>query len=146
MKPLVAASIVGAGALLIGLPVAGVILYDQRAPDYATMRSYVISRLTDDQIRKARANALVSFDQQYAQRKKELEEDISKRDEVIAKCLSDPAIKERNAGDCNVPLNWGDNVEPMVPSVDEINEQNLMGVCLWVQTVHDAKSYGCLPK
>jgi hypothetical protein len=142
----IAISAVGAGVLLIGSAVIGPILYDQREPDYASMRSYVISHLTDDQIRKARTDALVSFDLQYAKEKKKLDEDINKRDEETAKCLSDPAIKERNAGNCNVPLNWADKVEPMVPSVDQINEQNLMGICLWVQTVRDAKSYGCLPK
>jgi hypothetical protein len=66
--------VAGAGILVVVALFVAKLLYDERAPDYMEMRSYLVSQLGDDQIRKAHADAQNEFERQYAQQKKELEE------------------------------------------------------------------------
>jgi hypothetical protein len=110
------------------------------------MRSYLVSRLGDDQIRRARADARSEFERQYAQQKKELEESDRQTAQRLSRCNTDIAFKERNPMDCWVPLTWGTKVEPIVTPVETLYELNLMGPCSLVTTVRQAKHFGCLPK
>ena len=134
-------------AIVLGVPFAAKILYEQSKPDYVTMRAYVVSHLSDEQIRKAHIDAEEYVKREYARQKREDEVWRREKEEKLAPCSVDIAYKERHPGDCEVPLNWASQFEPFaLPPIAVMYEQFLMGACASVETVREAKSLDCLPK
>jgi hypothetical protein len=128
------------GSLAVGY------IYDHRKPDYQEMRSYVISRLSDDQIRRACEAAQIQHDKEYASEKQHIE---TSRREKAEKCFNpqnDIAFRERHAWECSTEPEELFAIDPMVPSVHQYYEDHLMGFCGYVRTVREAKAHNCLPR
>jgi hypothetical protein len=121
-------------ALALGAAVA------DEALDYQQMRAYVVSRLTDAQIREARRLAALDHAKNIEAAKKAEIESLERDRQRYEKC-GDIAYKTRNPGACTP----GIRAEAQIQSVEILFEQRLMGLCLYANTVAKAKEYGCLP-
>jgi hypothetical protein len=133
----------GFAASFLAIPFAIRYAQDQRAPDYQTMRQYRISKLSDDQIRSAYEAAQSAFAQSEAHDEEQRRKDNEESTKRMAKCASDRAYAERVGwSGCSFGLNTG---EPITPSREQSYDMIIMGRCMFVNSVRDAKKAGCLP-
>jgi hypothetical protein len=115
-----------------------------RKPDYYEMRTYIVSQMSDDQIRTVDAMAQEKFNQQQMQREKEDREIRAQIANNMENCR-DIVVKER--GKCYIPFNWDhpSNGGGWL-SKSQIYETNLMWYCSSRRTIWAAKLHNCLPK
>ncbi len=141
-KGLLAASII---FLLVGLSyLLGVFSALYEKPNYNEMRKHAISRFNDDALK-----ALYKASQdEYERENLKHKEDVKKFWELHSarqnKCAADVVYRERHPDECaHRPIF---PPEPIFSSVDDVFERKLMGICLLITTVKEAKAIGCLPR
>ncbi|MGY3578857.1 MULTISPECIES: hypothetical protein [unclassified Bradyrhizobium] len=135
---------------LVGF-IGGGIVYQAKRDDWAAadlseMRAYRVSQMSDEEIRKLRADALAE------------QENLKRYDkELRAKALQDIGAHQqrcddlvyrtRNANECSrgIPLGMMYDTTGVTPSVDQLFEESLLGVCRFVKTRQDARINKCLP-
>ncbi|WP_439392378.1 hypothetical protein ACRQ5Q_22545 [Bradyrhizobium sp. PMVTL-01] len=118
---------------------------DQRrpAPDRAAMRAFRVTSMSDDQIRTARraAQERLEFIQQ-ADRRAEEEARLARRD-LLQKC-ADVVYATRNTAECSprMPLTAG--LKLRLPSLEDLFEEELLGVCAYVSNRAEAIERKCI--
>lgn len=131
-------------AALGAAPFVSSYIEDHRKADYAAMRAYRIAQMSDDQIRAAKANAKTDREKLYNLAVAELRKSEEESSESRRHC-DDVAFKERNPIVCQLPITFGLEIQPNVPSEAELYEQSILGVCDWIDTVKEARRDHCLP-
>lgn len=152
---------VGGCAALVGL--LYVLWYrfgpESAAPDYQTMKKYVMSRLTDEQLkemveaaRKNRANAIADDQEMRKNFWKDYGDRVRAWEVDSAKCKTDEIFKLRNADLCSGPPGAGLAGMAMAPpdgrveSEEQYIEWEIMFRCeLVAPTIREARRNGCLP-
>jgi hypothetical protein len=120
---------------------------DSAPPDVSAMRAYRLSQLSDPQIRDLHRSAREEHDRLQREAKERAAEFWKKHSEECSKASADVAYRARNPEACALPLGWLYIDEPLDGrSVEEIFENNILGVCNLVWTRRDAKKYECLPQ
>ncbi|MGL3210742.1 hypothetical protein [Bradyrhizobium sp. BR 1433] len=140
-------------ALAVGLAglIGGDLLYqakqdDWSIPELSAMRAYRVSLMSDEQIRQLRADAVTE------------EANLKRSDKVMRdkawqeigqrqqRC-NDLVYRMRNANECSrgIPLGLMYDAAGLTPSVDQVFEEALLGVCRFVRTKQDARINKCLP-
>lgn len=128
--------------LAFGIAVAVGTLVAEDRPNYAEMRDYRISQLSDEQIRKLHEDAKREFEESRHREDEAIKNQQIKRERDWQRC-KDIVFKERNPYVCQV----GIMTEPIrqYASVNDAYEKLLMGVCLYAETRAKAIEFGCLP-
>lgn len=146
-KPL--RGVVSSAVVIVIVVVAGIgISYfpELRKPDINVMRTYRLSRVTDDQLRAAHQRAAAEAEKQRAAdaayEKKSRADLIAKLAECNANMV-DPAFRARHPTGCMPPETFSSPFSE--PTADSIFEDMIIGPCQFVRTVHDARDVGCLP-
>lgn len=137
-------------AVLLIFSIAGGILYDKQkddwaAPDKTAMRYYRVQKLSDADIREARAKAVLDEAKFKQQDQKQRDDAWRERAERDQKC-ADVVYRERNVYECNrgsMFLMFTD--DRFTPTADSLFEQNILGPCYYVATRQEARAAGCLP-
>lgn len=119
---------------------------DRQVADVQAMRAYVVSQLTDEEIKQLRLEAKNEVSKREAAYKKDQEEYWQKRSEQHSKC-EDFVYKTRNEEMCRG--SFSDVLMLKEHSFDsttenEIFENLLLGVCKYEISVAAAKKLGCL--
>jgi hypothetical protein len=110
------------------------------AVNYADMRRYIVSKLTDQQIRDLHKLAEQDREQALTESADETQRAQASAAKKAALCAD---VVYRTRHDCTP----GYHVEtPEVPSVERFFELRLMGVCMFVNKRSEAVEKGCLPK
>jgi hypothetical protein len=134
-------AVIGVAALLVITEVK-----DRQPSDLAAMRLYRISQLTDDEIRKMRADAEVEFKKIRQEAAEEGNEFWRKYSQECAKTQSDVAYRVRHPEECHLPLTWQGIGKPLNEmSVEQIFQANILGICNFAFTVRDARKSHCIP-
>ena len=145
--PLLGCFVAVSGCLAAGVFLPKIVA-DQRKPDEAAMRRYVVSRLSDSDIRKIHAAAQEQFEKDVAASKADAIKADAEIKQRLARC-SDVVYRERaGPGVCSTPLGWTGGAYAgglRFPSAAENYETMLMLPCLMVDTVRAARKAGCLP-
>lgn len=115
------------------------------APVYSEMRSYRISQLSDDEIRRLHERSVQDFEKEKREAADQSMEFWAKKRIELEKCKADIAYREKNPSNCTLPIMWQSIGEPDHQSPESIYEIKLMGMCLFVDSVKKAREYGCLP-
>jgi len=133
-----------AGLSAIGAVVAASVYSEgSRKPDFYEVRRHVLSKLTAAQITairkdvEARHRGLV---------RREESEDESRRQgrmEQRRACM-DYGFREKNPSICDVGLGEYLPFQPSI-SLEQMYEMEVLGGCLLIATVREARKYGCLP-
>jgi hypothetical protein len=144
-------TVVAASVVIVALPVAAFgtkWISESHPPNQAEMRAYVLSRMTDDDIRRARSQAELEYQKAVADAKADAEGFWREKSATLAKCEHDIAFKTRHPTECTLPLTWMTIGQPLSSqqSVEVIFERNLMGICFAAPTIRYAKEFGCLPR
>ena len=108
--------------------------------DYKEMRAYVLSKLTDEQVREAHRLAQKDYEQNLKMLAKQQAEADVRAQEKWVKC-SDIAYRTKNESAC-MP---GYPVKMEPTSKEQFFELRLMKGCMFVSTRQKAKEAGCLP-
>lgn len=124
---------------------------DTRPVDKQAMRSYLLSKLSDAEIRKlheeAQRDFVASSQREDAKFSKGLANARERRATIRAMC-SDIVHRERNPRECRIvkssPLVSSEPIQKY-RSVAHAYERKLMGICEIMNTVGDARRAGCLP-
>lgn len=135
---------VGAAGSIIAAAV--LIAPEMRKPATADMRSYLVAHLSDEQLRAIAADAKLEFakvSEADAQYRKEANAAVSRNFSECLKRNEDPA-QELRYGRCGLPLGWPD-MGFRRQNEDEIREAMILGLCAYVDTIHQARERGCLP-
>ncbi len=120
---------------------------ERMKPDFEVMRTYRISRLTDTKIKDLQIGAKAEREKRLAAYQEEYDGFWIGKRATLDKCNSDSVFKLRNPNECTLPIMWQSIGQPNEnDSVDRIFEFNLMGICIFIDTVKKAKEIGCLPK
>lgn len=140
-------------AILVALTCAGAVLWpiiveSYEKPDWAKMRAYRMSRLTDAQLLELHKRAI-----EESANQKTIADDQDKtfwaeRSKASAECEANPATKLRDPDHCNPPIPLGmlsGGNQVFVVSPGDLFEQYVMGSCLMVRSVREARKYNCLP-
>jgi hypothetical protein len=118
-------------------------------PDRQQMRDYRLAKHTDQQLLQLYERAKADFE-----KFKKIEEDRARefwkeRDQRMSTCEANPAEKLRR-GSCFEPLPLlSESIGKPLPgseSPETIFEQYLLGPCVFLDSVHEAKARGCLPE
>ena len=142
--------IVGTGFVIVVIGIAALLLLkefkDRQLSDLAAMRLYRIGQLTDDEIRKLRADAEVEFKKIRQEAAEEGKEFWRKYSQECARVQSDIVYKVRHPEECRLPLTWQSIGKPLDEmSIDQIFQANILGSCNFAFTLRDARKYHCLP-
>jgi hypothetical protein len=136
-------------AAALALLAAGGIVYEVKRDDWAkpelrTMREYRVSLMSDDQIRRLNADAVAEVDRLRTMDRETKERAQADRAASIQRC-ADVVYRERNPADCRRgPLDLFDLSLP-IPTAAQIFEENILGVCRFMNTKQDARINKCLP-
>lgn len=134
-------------AITVAAIAGGLWFWGGGKPDQWAMRAYLISKLSDDQIRQIHKSAEKDEKEAIRGRQKDLAQQSADRAEQRRKC-SDVVYKTRNSWACQLDI-IPDQPPSMrmygALSVEEEFELLLMGRCEYVTTVWRAKWLGCLP-
>ena len=140
--------IVAFGSLAAGvMAVTGLIVLAGNSPgaDYHAMRAFVVSRLSDEDLRRLDAQARAKYAAEYAAA---LEQDrawMRQRSEDRARC-DDVAFRTRSPAACTMSFGEMMPFDPIISSVAMRVEMEIMGVCgFGPLTVREARRLGCLP-
>jgi hypothetical protein len=133
-----------AAAALIAVPVACWCIDQFSSPNYLEMREYLIGRLSDEQIARAMARAHADVLRQKTAEKKD-EEVARARRENACKIAADPVASVRHpdaAARCGCAMCLD---EPIEETERQFEDEELLGVCVYVTTRRLARQAGCLP-
>jgi hypothetical protein len=139
----VAFGLVAAGVVAV----IGFIVLAANSPraDYHAMRTFVVSRLSDEDLRRFDAQARAKYAAEYAAA---LEQDrawMRQRSEDRARC-DDVAFRTRSPAACTMSFGEMMPFDPIIASVAMRVEMQIMGVCgFGPLTVREARRLGCLP-
>lgn len=140
----ITAAVIGS-LILVAIFACGVPwLVDSRKPDYQTMRKYVVARLTEAQLNSAHAKAVAEFAAERERRVAEMERERTEHYRAAARC-GEIGFREKNPDVCSTPLSYFYPVDPILTDVHTRYEMKIMGDCMFVQTVREAKALDCLP-
>ncbi len=113
-------------------------------PNYEEMRRYVISKLSDEQIRQMHKDSIAEFEEFKRNEKIQAEQREKSQQKIYAKCESDMAYKERHKDECKRP-DFVYELPSRYSSYKQIYEEKIMGICSVARTIADARHFGCLP-
>ena len=135
------------GLALAGIAVIGVLFLAGRSPraDYHAMRVFVVSRLSDDDLRRFDAEARAEYAAEYAAGFEQHRTWLRQRAEDRARC-DDVAFRTRSPAACTMNFAEITPFDPIMPTVEVRVEMKIMGVCgLGPFSVREARRLGCLP-
>jgi hypothetical protein len=133
------------------------------SPDYATMRKYRLSTLSDDKLRTLIAGARKKYagalaqeresakksEQEYAERNRGYDERYRAWEVATAQCHSDEVFRMKNEELCNNPPHFAMPRMSLnasrVASEEQYIEWEIMFWCDLSETVRQARENGCLP-
>jgi len=132
----------GAGVAVIGF----VVLFGKSPnADYAAMRAFAVSRLSDDDLRRFNAQARAEYSAEYAIGAEQHRAWLRQRAEDRTRC-DDVAFRTRSPAACTMSFAEIMPFDPIMPTVEVRVEMKIMGVCgLGPFTVREARRLGCLP-
>ena len=142
---------IGVLVLVLGLVLtAGYFAYGWQffqMPDQSEMRRYILSKLSDEQIRELHSQAQAEVARNIKIAKEEGEQYWDQKRKILARCDQDVAFRTRHPHDCSMPLNQEAIGRPIFgdSNVEIVFERNLLGVCYFARSVYEAKRAGCLP-
>lgn len=123
-------------------------------PKYDAMRRYRLSTLSDADLKeivekasKAKAEYLARMQAAAKEADEREKQEREAREKIRAQCDSDPVFKLRNENLCHPHVGFnipGPVPDEPTPSEDEFVEGYVMGRCLDVATVREARKIGCL--
>jgi hypothetical protein len=118
---------------------------DLGRPDPAAIRHHMVTRLSDAEIRKLRAEAEIEASRRYDAFKRDQEEQAA-QELVQRKMCHDIAYRTRNEAKCT-----GGGFDSLFPqtifvAVEPIFEAKLVGACANAQTIRQARELNCLPR
>ena len=140
---IVAFGLVAAGVVaVIGrIALAG----DSPRADYHAMRAFVVSRLSDEDLRRIDAQARAKYASEYAAALEEHRASLLQKSEDRARC-DDVAFRTRSPAACTMSFGEMMPFDPIISSVAMRVEMQIMGVCgFGPLTVREARRLGCLP-
>jgi hypothetical protein len=118
---------------------------DLGRPDPAAIRHHMVTRLSDAEIRKFRAEAEDEAARRYDAIERDQQEQAAQDLSQRKMCL-DVAYRTRNEAKCVV--GGFDSLFPQTifVAVEPIFEAKLVGACAYAQTIRQARELNCLPK
>jgi hypothetical protein len=127
-----------------------VIRPELRKPDISEMRAFLISHMTDDQLRAV--HQMAADEAVKRQRATDAYKETSRAElnADIASCdskMADVAYKARHPEGCNrLPqFLFDDHPAFRNQSTDEVFEEMIIGTCEFAKSVYEARRRGCLP-
>lgn len=138
--------------IVVGLAVAGAAVasfftfaLDGPKADYHAMRSFAMSRLTDDDLRRFDAEARAEYAAEYASGLEGHRAWLRQRSEERARC-DDAAFRTRFPGACTMSFSEMLPFDPIIVSVPMRIDMKIMGVCLYGPfSIREAQRLRCLP-
>jgi len=115
-------------------------------PDYAKMRAYRMSLLTDAQVVALHDRAVADHEKHKQIAADQDAEFWTNYNRAVAECDANPAAKLRD--NCHIPMTDGmlsGGNQAQVETVDALFESYVMGFCDMVDSVREAKQHRCLP-
>ncbi len=118
-------------------------------PDIREMRAFLISRMTDDQLRAAYKEAAAEAEKRQQATAAYKETARAEMNADIAACdtkMNDAAYKARHPEGCNrLPqLLFDEHPAFRTQSTDEVFDEMIIGTCAFANTVYKARTSGCL--
>jgi hypothetical protein len=117
-------------------------------PKFSDMRAYRVSKMTDEEIRKAYNDAQEESEKLKREAKERAEQ--RKRDYVETRMLcADKVFETRNLQKCSIPITiiGGVIFKPEItPPVEYLFDGRIMGMCNHVGSMAKAYEYDCVPK
>jgi len=149
LKPKLSLATLTPICLMLAINVSGCNPEDRKKPDWQEMRSFRISKMTDQQIRDLRAKAETQY-QQDVEDQKEMATRFWKEWSALQLKCTDVVFQSRNKAECEQPLPLDSATMGQLPSyhqtAEEMFETSVMGPCDVAETVSRAREWGCLPK
>ncbi|KWV58205.1 hypothetical protein AS156_35995 [Bradyrhizobium macuxiense] len=110
------------------------------------MRAYRVLLMSDEQIRQLRADA-VTEEANLKHSDKEMRDRAWQAMGARQQRCNDLVYRTQNANECSrgIPLGLMYDTTGLTPSVDQVFEEALLGVCRFVKTKQDARINKCLP-
>ena len=140
--------IVAFGLVATGvMAVIGLIALAGNSPraDYHAMRAFVVSRLSDEDLRRFDAEARAKYAAEYAAALEQHRAWMRQRSEDRARC-NDVAFRTRSPAACTMSFGEMMPFDPIISSVAMRVEMQIMGVCGFGPfTVREARRLGCHP-
>ncbi len=142
-RRIVAFGMLAAGVVaVIGL---GVLAGNSPRADYQAMRSFIVSRLSDEDLRRFDAQAREKYAAEYAVALEEHRASVQQQSKDRARC-DDVAFRTRSPTACTISFGEMMPFDPIISSVAMRVEMQIMGACgLGPLTVREARRLGCLP-
>jgi hypothetical protein len=116
--------------------------HENAEPSYAQMRAFRLASLSDDQIRELPSIAKKIMEDYKESAEKERKSSEEESRVMRQQCASDNAYRERTSACSHIS---GLITSPITVSYDQAYEMALMGVCIYISTIREARAHGCLP-